>query len=529
MKKTVIALLLSMSMIMLPLSNTVQAASVSGNRTPDLEAEKEQEDKFSWADDELKAAMEKEFSAGFGGDGQPFLNPEGIYGGEARYIFYGDSCAHGYENEKDGRYIMSYPYYFQQYTNCYIKNMSICGATAGEDYGFNFYNEVKDTEALNSYDVAFFQFGINDFYLSYPLGSVDSDDIDTVCGGLNYSIQKIKDNGVEPICILPFYYKGQATHKVNAQNLTFDDYIAAIKAVCERNQVTIVDFNTAFGMTAENYEAYYIDHVHPDNALQMGAGEYLYHFIQKYGDGRDKIEEFVSRLYERCLNRTGDYDGEKYWQGMLMHNLRTGTEVAYGFVFSDEVKNKNLSDEDFVEMLYEVMMGRASDAAGKADWLYKLANGVGREGVFKGFAHSAEFSNLCNSYGILKGKLEGGEARNQNPNLTVFVSRLYTKALNRTYEVAGLNDWCNRIINGAWSINDVSTTGFFNSDEFYNRNLDDSEYVKTLYRTFFDREYDKAGYDDWMNRLAHGTSRNDVMLGFANSREFADLKKTFGL
>ena len=109
------------------------------------------------------------------------------------------------------------------------------------------------------------------------------------------------------------------------------------------------------------------------------------------------------------------------------------------------------------------------------------------------------------------------------------MARLYTKALGREYEVDGLNDWCNRITSGQWSINDVSTTGFFTSPEFLAKNLSNDEYVKVLYRTFFDREYDQAGYDDWMNRLANGTSRNEVMLGFANSREFAELKASFGL
>lgn len=531
MIKKGMALLLGILLTLLPLSECVRAEAVSENALciPRNAEASTTPDAFDWADEELREAMEREFSDGFGGDRQPSLNPEGIYGERTRYIFYGDSCAHGYENEKDGRYILSYPYYFQQYANCYIENMSICGATAAEDYGFNFYNEIKETENLSSYDVAFFQFGINDFYLSYPLGTPDTDDINTLCGGLNYNIQKLKENGVEPVCILPFYYKGQATHKINGRNLTFDDYIAAIKAVCERNRVTIVDFNTAFGMTAENYEAYYIDHVHPDNALQMGAGEYLFHFMQTYGDGRDKIAEFVERLYECCLDRAGDADGLEYWQSMLMHRLRTGAGVSYGFVFSEEVNNRNLNDEEFVELLYEVMMGRTFDAAGKADWLYKLENGVGREGVLKGFADSREFAALCDSYGIVKGTIEVKEARNEKPGLTAFVSRLYTKALGRAYETDGLNDWCGRILNGTWSVNEASTIGFFNSQEFFNRNLSDSEYVKTLYRTFFDREYDKAGYQDWMNRLANGTDRNAVLLGFANSQEFANLKKSFGL
>ena len=179
--------------------------------------------------------------------------------------------------------------------------------------------------------------------------------------------------------------------------------------------------------------------------------------------------------------------------------------------------------------MYNVMMGCASDAAGKADWVYKLHNGVGREGVFRGFAQSREFEMICASYGIEQGTVSVSEARDKNFGLTTFIARLYTRALGRTYETAGLNDWCGRILAGSWTVYDVSTKGFFHSKEFYNRNLSDDQYVKVLYRTFLDREYDRAGYDYWMSRLAAGASRDEVLAGFSNSREFAELMKSYGL
>ncbi len=244
---------------------------------------------------------------------------------------------------------------------------------------------------------------------------------------------------------------------------------------------------------------------------------------------RASVEAFATRLYKLCFGREPEQAGLDDWTNRMCNGTASGAQAAQGFFFSDEFMLKNTTNEEFVELLYNVMMGRASDAAGKADWVYKLNNGVGREGVFRGFAESAEFNNICNDYGIARGNVTVSEGRDKNPGLTTFVARLYTKALGREYEVDGLNDWCNRITSGQWSINDVSTTGFFTSPEFLAKNLSNDEYVKVLYRTFFDREYDQAGYDDWMNRLANGTSRNEVMLGFANSREFAELKASFGL
>ena len=262
----------------------------------------------------------------------------------------------------------------------------------------------------------------------------------------------------------------------------------------------------------------------------IGVSSYT-QIVPNYGRvvNREQVQAYVTRLYQICLGREPDQSGLADWTNRLCNGQITGAAAAQGFFFSDEFRMKNTSNEEFTELLYNVMMGRPSDAAGKADWLYKLENGVGREGVFKGFADSTEFDIICNSYGIIRGTITVSEGRDKNTGLTTFVARLYTKALGRQYEVAGLNDWCDRIISGRWTINDVSTTGFFNSQEFYNRNLSNSEYVKVLYRTFFDREYDQGGYDYWMEKLAAGTNRNEVLKGFANSQEFANLKKSFGL
>ena len=150
-------------------------------------------------------------------------------------------------------------------------------------------------------------------------------------------------------------------------------------------------------------------------------------------------------------------------------------------------------------------------------------------GVFKGFADSAEFEMICNSYGIKKGTVAVSEGRDRNPGLTTFVSRMYTKALGRAYDIDGLNEWCNRICDKKWTVMDMATTGFFNSPEYLNMHHTNSEYVKVLYRTFFDREYDQDGYVYWLRKLNAGTSRKEVLRGFADSREFAELMRSYGL
>ncbi len=119
-------------------------------------------------------------------------------------------------------------------------------------------------------------------------------------------------------------------------------------------------------------------------------------------DGKENgVVSFIKRLYKICLDRDADENGLSYWNGKLRRNECSGATAAHGFVFSEEFINKNHSDADFVEYLYQAFMGRASEANGKAYWLDRMAKGeVTREDVFNGFAYSEEFVGICNSYGI---------------------------------------------------------------------------------------------------------------------------------
>lgn len=244
---------------------------------------------------------------------------------------------------------------------------------------------------------------------------------------------------------------------------------------------------------------------------------------------RAQVEAYVTRLYRLCLGREPEPAGLKDWTDRMCSGSVTGAEAAKGFFFSTEFQMMNHTNDEYVELLYNVMMNRGSDSGGKMDWLYKLENGVGRMGVFKGFADSREFDDICASYGIRRGTVTVEEGRDKNPGLTTFVSRMYTKALGRAYDIDGLNDWCNRIYNKSWTVMDMATTGFFNSPEYLNMHHTNSEYVKVLYRTFFDREYDQDGYLYWLRKLNAGTSRKEVLRGFADSVEFAELMRSYGL
>ena len=241
-----------------------------------------------------------------------------------------------------------------------------------------------------------------------------------------------------------------------------------------------------------------------------------------------KVEDFVKRLYQKVLNRECEQAGLFDWTSRLLVRDESGAEVARGFFFSAEYTNKKTSNSVYVDTLYGAMFDRAADAGGKAGWMKDFDTGFSREFVYRGFAESQEFQNLCDRFGIERGYVTMNEARDMNRGVTEFVSRIYTKALARKQvDSDGLNDWCNRILTGT-SPKDV-VAGFIFSEEFANRKLSNDAFIKVMYETYFDRQADKAGYNDWMNRLSKGASMQDVVDGFSDSEEFDNLIKSFGL
>ena len=115
-----------------------------------------------------------------------------------------------------------------------------------------------------------------------------------------------------------------------------------------------------------------------------------------------------------------------------------------------------------------------------------------------------------------------------NPGVGDFVNRLYGYALGRTPDPEGFNDWCYKLQCGETNGADVAR-GIIFSQEALNLNLDDSCFVDMLYHVFFNRAPDETGMQVWVNALAEGADRGDVMMGFINSGEWADVCASAGM
>ena len=108
-----------------------------------------------------------------------------------------------------------------------------------------------------------------------------------------------------------------------------------------------------------------------------------------------------------------------------------------------------------------------------------------------------------------------------------FVERLYTVALGRPSDPTGKQAWISALRN--CSTGGEAAQGFLFSDEFLNKGLSNADFVAVLYRTFFDREPDAAGHAAWVAALERGESKQDVIMGFINSTEWANVCLRYGI
>jgi len=115
---------------------------------------------------------------------------------------------------------------------------------------------------------------------------------------------------------------------------------------------------------------------------------------------RQLIEQFVSRMYNLTVQRLPDASGLNFWTNHLVNRTMTGTEVGRGFMFSNEMNNRNLNNTQFINILYDAFFGRSADDAGRTFWLGRMEAGWSRLQVFNSFAHSPEFERIAADFGI---------------------------------------------------------------------------------------------------------------------------------
>lgn len=158
-----------------------------------------------------------------------------------------------------------------------------------------------------------------------------------------------------------------------------------------------------------------------------------------YGEEAGSVEAFVSRFYETCLSRQPDETGLAKFSSDLKSGIKTGADITKEIINSNEFKSRNLSNQDYLIVLYKAFFNRDPDEQGFTIWLDRLNKGSSRNYVLSGFVNSTEFVNLCRNYNIRAGYLPGTPAE-PSAKTQIIGSHIFIQNINQALTILSIYD-----------------------------------------------------------------------------------------
>ena len=163
---------------------------------------------------------------------------------------------------------------------------------------------------------------------------------------------------------------------------------------------------------------------------------------------QEQTGNVVISIYIAVLGRDPDFNGWIFW----LSNLRGGVPpnaMVQQFINSPEFDSTygSLNNTQFVQLVYQNVLGRPAEPGGLAFWVGRLDAGMPRGDVMYAFSSSLEF-----------------QARIRNRSLA---DLLYLGFLRRSPEPAGQAFWLNELNNGLQGANAIDP--FINSVEYLAR------------------------------------------------------------
>lgn len=110
------------------------------------------------------------------------------------------------------------------------------------------------------------------------------------------------------------------------------------------------------------------------------------------GDEANRNVRQVIRLYRAYFLRNPDHSGLGYWIGKRREGASID-RISNDFAAAPEFGRRygSLDNGQFVDLVYENVLGRSPDQAGRSHWVTQLAKGYGRGRMMIGFSESPEY------------------------------------------------------------------------------------------------------------------------------------------
>lgn len=113
---------------------------------------------------------------------------------------------------------------------------------------------------------------------------------------------------------------------------------------------------------------------------------------------KDKLRAFIERLYNILLEREIDAKGKNYWTKFINNENKSLQNLILSFFNSLEFKNRNLTNEQFIKVVYEALLGREPNKNELKFWIDKLKHKMNKLNIIKSFLKQKEFKKVINEF-----------------------------------------------------------------------------------------------------------------------------------
>ena len=116
--------------------------------------------------------------------------------------------------------------------------------------------------------------------------------------------------------------------------------------------------------------------------------------------GYEEVSTVIENIYVKFLDRNPDINEIKKWSYWLEHRERSCEDLVIEIIKSEEFKNRNLTDTQFIDILYEGLLQRKQDGVGFEWWINRLENDKSKIELLDEFTKSKEFEIFCDKHHI---------------------------------------------------------------------------------------------------------------------------------
>jgi uncharacterized delta-60 repeat protein len=211
-----------------------------------------------------------------------------------------------------------------------------------------------------------------------------------------------------------------------------------------------------------------------------------------------QLEAFVTDVYQAALVRQPDTSEVAYWVDVLTTGPTPNTVRGMLHVVfeSPEFRQRPVNPWQYVEALYQAMLGREPDQAELDWWVQAVLDRFNT--LLPAFLDSPEFQRLvpdCQDLGAV----------------TLLVGRLYQQVLRRVPNWEEIVWWTDDII--TWCALEEAVEFFFNTLDYLSEPRTLADHVTVLYGALLAREPDAGERALWVDDLAGQlvTIESDVM------------------